>query len=221
MTGYMAELILEDQPVLMFGGGRVARRKLTGLVPAKAHITVVAPHLDPGVAEGVAMGEIQHEAGFYSLARLTRAPRPVLVFAATGDAGLNQIIAAACREQGLLCNSADDPRSSSLLVPAVVRRGKVSVAVSSGGLSPSLSRLLKERIDRWLEGGWGAVADLFGAERARVKESLPVDRVRHRFWRETALALDDEERVDAPDNSSWFAARLDQAKEVSREESGQ
>ncbi|MBF0623339.1 MAG: bifunctional precorrin-2 dehydrogenase/sirohydrochlorin ferrochelatase [Magnetococcales bacterium] len=211
MPHYMAELVLTDQPVLMVGGGRVARRKLAGLQAAGARIRVVAPELDPWIAGQVADGVLDHVPEAFVEAHLEARPRPVLVFAATATATLNRTIAAACRQRGLLCNSADDPEASGFLVPAVVRRGTVTVAVATQGRSPALSRLLKERIEAWLEPGWGPLAGLFGAMRQRVRERLPEGEQRQRFWRATALAAAAEQRFRQEDNHAWFQDRLDRA----------
>ncbi|MEO5370130.1 MAG: bifunctional precorrin-2 dehydrogenase/sirohydrochlorin ferrochelatase [Magnetococcus sp. DMHC-1] len=230
MTHYMAELILTDRPVLMVGGGKVARRKLAGLLASGARVRIVAPELDPWVAERVQAGMIQagqaggagqgvgrhvplvHVADFFQPHHLAGEEPPVLVFAATSDANLNREIARLCQARGLLCNSADDPAVSGFLVAAMVRRGPVVVGVGSGGLSPALARLLKERLDRWLEAGWGQVATLFGSKRDLVKGVLPDGEGRQRFWRETTTALEREGRWDRNDNEPWFLARLEETR---------
>ncbi|MBF0426947.1 MAG: bifunctional precorrin-2 dehydrogenase/sirohydrochlorin ferrochelatase [Magnetococcales bacterium] len=208
MTHYMAELILTGRPVLMIGGGKVARRKLAGLLECGARVRVIAPELDPWIAERVP-AMITHQAEVFDPAHLQDGALPVLVFAATGDARLNREIAFLCQERGLLCNSADDPGVSGFLVAAVVRRGALVIGVGSGGLSPALSRLLKERLDRWLEVGWGGLVRLFGGERDLVRGTLRDPEARQRFWRETALAAERERRYEQADNTAWFRARLE------------
>ena len=208
MVGYMAELTLKGCPVYLIGGGRVAYRKLTGLLPCEPHITVIAPLLHPQVAALVQAGACRHRRVPFSPTVLDDHPRPLLVFAVTDRAPLNRGIAHACRDRGLLCNSADDVESSGFLVPAVVRQGAVTLAVATGGHSPALSRLIKERLQRHLEPGWGALAALFGGMRAHVKERLPEPEVRHAFWRETCLAVERERRFDTLDHTAWFEARL-------------
>ncbi len=211
MVGYMTELILTNRKVLCIGGGQVAWRKMAGLVACGARIEVVAPQLHPELARWQAEGRLFYRAEPFQEALLEEAPRPDLVFAATGEEGLNRRIAQLAAERGLWCNSADDPASSGFLVPAVVRRGVVTVAVTSGGLSPALSRLLKERLDRLLEPGWDHVAQLFGAWRQRVKESLADAAQRQQFWRQTCLALEEENRLQGQDNRAWLEERLQRA----------
>lgn len=210
MVGYVVEMALAGRPVLLIGGGTVALRKLTGLLLAEPRIMVVAPALHPRVAERVRDGCCVHRPERFSPSLLDVSPPPALVFAVTGDAALNQEIARQCAQRGLLCNSADTPESSGFRVPAVVRRGPVTVAVATNGCSPALSRLLKERIEAWLEPGWGTLAALFGAMRTRVKRDLPDARSRHTFWRDTCLAVERERRHEKTDNSRWFEGRMSQ-----------
>ncbi|MBF0402065.1 MAG: bifunctional precorrin-2 dehydrogenase/sirohydrochlorin ferrochelatase [Magnetococcales bacterium] len=218
MVGYMTEMVLEGRPVLCFGGGQVALRKLTGLLPCGAQLTVVAPDLHPQLAKWVQAGQIQHRAEPFVSAQLDLLPRPVLVFAATGQASLNREIAAQAAQRGMLCNSSDDPESSGFLVPAVVRRGPVTVGVSTSGCSPALARLLKERLNFWLEPGWAGLASLFGLVRNRVKLRLPDPVVRQQFWRETCLAVAAERRFERQENDHWLEARIAAAE--SRQDSG-
>ncbi|MBF0462937.1 MAG: bifunctional precorrin-2 dehydrogenase/sirohydrochlorin ferrochelatase [Magnetococcales bacterium] len=208
MVGYMTEMVLTNRPVLCVGGGQVARRKLAGLLPCGPQITVVAPELHPEIGQMVRAGQVRHRAESFAPALLEETPRPVLVFAVTGEAALNREIARQAAQRGLWCNAADDPASSGFLVPAVVRRGPVVVAVSTGGLSPALARLLKERLNVWLEPGWGSLAVLFGAMRERVKQCFADPAARQSFWRETCLAVVRERRFEQGGNDRWLEARL-------------
>ena len=216
MVGYMTEMVLEGRPVLCIGGGQVALRKLSGLLVCGPEITVVAPEWHPGIVALAEAGRIVCRTEPFSPALLEALPRPVLVFAATGEERLNREIARQAAQRDLFCNSADDPESSGFLVPAMVRRGPVVVAVSTGGNSPALARLLKERLEVWLEPGWGSLALLFGALRDRVKRSLPDPVVRQSFWRATCLAVAQERRFERGDHEEWLKARLAETEDRQR-----
>ena len=220
MIGYMAEMVLEGRPVLFFGGGQVALRKLTGLLPCGPCITVVAPELHPQVAKMADAGQCSYRATVFSASLLDDLPVPVLVFAATGAAELNKEIARQCGQRGILCNSADDPKSSSFRVPAVLRRGPVTLAIATNGCSPALSRLLKERLDAWLDPGWGSLAELFGSMRTLVKKTFPDSLVRQTFWRDTCLAVARERRFEKTSNVRWFEERISQANKKIQSGSG-
>ncbi|MBF0161944.1 MAG: bifunctional precorrin-2 dehydrogenase/sirohydrochlorin ferrochelatase [Magnetococcales bacterium] len=211
MVGYLTEMVLEGRPVLCIGGGQVALRKLTGLLPSGPHITVVAPELHPTLAAWVREGKVHHRPVPFTPEVLDEPPPPLLLFAATGQAQINQEIARQARQRGLLCNSADHPGSSGFLVPAVVRRGPVLVGVGTGGCSPALARLLKERLEGWLEPGWGELAVQFAALRERVKRHFPDPARRYAFWRQTALAVAQERRFEQEENGPWLEARLRQS----------
>ncbi|MEO5330967.1 MAG: bifunctional precorrin-2 dehydrogenase/sirohydrochlorin ferrochelatase [Magnetococcus sp. YQC-5] len=214
MNHYMAELVLTGRRVLVIGGGRVARRKIESLLACGAIITVVAPTLDECVAGWVATRQVSHWPECFTQEILAREPRPWLVFATTSESALNQSIAQVCGQSGLLCNSADDPSISGFLVPAIVRRGGVMVAVGTGGQSPALSRLLKERIDGWLEPGWGALAASFGSWRQRVAARIPDALKRQKFWRESALAAAEEKRLGMEQHDDWMQQQLQKYEEA-------
>ena len=208
MVGYMAEMVLKDRRVLFIGGGQVALRKIRGVLPSEPQITVIAPTLHPQLEEMVKSGQCHHKEERFYPELLDYYSMVALVFAVTGEPSLNREIARLCARRGLWCNSADDPESSSFLVPAVVRQGTMTWAVSSGGCSPSLSRLLKERLEMWLEPGWGALAELFGAKRSRIKQIFPNAAERQRFWRDTCLAIVREQQYNKTDHDRWLESRI-------------
>ncbi|MBF0449075.1 MAG: bifunctional precorrin-2 dehydrogenase/sirohydrochlorin ferrochelatase [Magnetococcales bacterium] len=212
MPHYMAELVLTDRPVLLVGGGRVAERKLSGLLTCDAQVFVLSPQLTPAIELLAQQQKIHYIQTEFKVEMLTHHPAYLLVFAATNQKHLNQYIARECAKLGLLCNSADEPDVSGFLVPATIRQGPVTVGIGTEGQSPALSRLLKEQIEVSLSPGWGALARLFGAMRNTVKEQIGAVENRQDFWRQTALAAARENRPEKPDNQAWFDQRLQEAR---------
>ncbi|MBF0195438.1 MAG: bifunctional precorrin-2 dehydrogenase/sirohydrochlorin ferrochelatase [Magnetococcales bacterium] len=208
MSNYMAELILTNREVLLIGGGTVALRKLTGLLITGARVLIVSPKLDPQIAKLVQEKRVEYLNASFGPQLLEHKPRYTLVFAATSIAETNRQIAKICAKEGILCNSADDPKVSGFLVPAMVRRGPITVGVGTKGESPALSRLIKERIDSWLEPGWGELAQLFGFMRSDVKKRINPIKKRQDFWRNTTLAVAKEERFKKTDNKEWLEKRI-------------
>jgi siroheme synthase-like protein len=149
---------------LVVGGGAVAGRKARALLRAGARVTAVSPDFGRG---------------FPRARRLRRAFRAgdvrgmLLVIAATDDSRVNREVHRACRRAGVPVNVVDVPELCTFTVPSVARRGAVTVAVSTGGLSPSLAKALRERIESMLPGGLGRLARAAGARRRRVLRSLP------------------------------------------------
>ena len=172
-------LKLAGQPVLVVGGGEVARRKLELLVSAGADIEVVAPELSASVADF---------AGAKGLRTTVRPFREadvdgrLLVVAATDDRAVNERVFQACSRSRTLVNSVDDGARSTALFPAIVDRGAVAVSISTGGASPTLARRLRERIEAVLPANLGALADYLGSRRERLKARFPDIGVRRRFW---------------------------------------
>lgn len=135
---------LAHQRCLVVGGGTVALRKVEGLVAAGAQVTVVAPEADEGLLTLAASGVVHLEDRAYESRDLDGT---FLVIAATDDRTVNHAVSAGAMSRGLLVNVVDDPDASNFIVPAVVRRGELTVAVSTGGASPALARRLREELE--------------------------------------------------------------------------
>jgi uroporphyrin-III C-methyltransferase/precorrin-2 dehydrogenase/sirohydrochlorin ferrochelatase len=105
-----------------------------------------------------------------------------LVVAATSDGALNERVASAARARHLLCNVVDDAERSSFIVPAVVDRSPLVIAISSGGAAPVLARLARERIETLFDESFGALARLLADWRGRIKRTLPEVAARRRFY---------------------------------------
>ncbi|MBU6316877.1 MAG: bifunctional precorrin-2 dehydrogenase/sirohydrochlorin ferrochelatase [Acidobacteria bacterium] len=137
--GYPVMLELRDVPVLMVGGGQVAARKVEGLVAAGARVTVVAPLVRDEVAAMAAEVRLR---GYDS----SDIDGHRLVMTATDDPAVNRAVAADASALGVWVNSADDPQNCTFILPAITRRGPVTVAVGTDGSSPALARHLRDRI---------------------------------------------------------------------------
>jgi len=157
---YPLFLDLRGRPVLVVGTAGFARRKIERLDSAGARVRLVAPEdWQDSVLDGMR-----------------------LVIAASGDAALDARIAAAADARGLFVNVAGDPSSSTALVPSLVERSPLRVAISSSGDSPVLAHLLAARIEAFLPDTWRMLAALVVRHGSRVAERLPDRRARRRFW---------------------------------------
>jgi len=177
---YPLFLDLDAVPVLVVGGGRVAARKVAGLLEAGGRPTVVAPEARSELETEAAAGRIVLERRPY---RSGEAAAYVLVFSATDDPVVNARVGKDARRGGGWVNIADDFASSTAVVPASVREGQVSVALSTGGSSPLLARRLRERITALVTPGVGRAAARLGELRTEVLARWPHDEARRRrFW---------------------------------------
>jgi siroheme synthase-like protein len=171
---YPVSLDLSNRPCLVVGAGAVAARKALGLLDCGARITVIAPDI----------GEDMQALSSQLEALEPRAFRPGdaagfrLVVTATGDPGVDGAVAAEADAAGVWVNSADDPEHCSFILPAVHREGAVTIAVSTGGLSPALAVWLRNRLAASGGGGLDALAELLNETRRRLQtEGKPSDTV--------------------------------------------
>ncbi|MES2405032.1 MAG: bifunctional precorrin-2 dehydrogenase/sirohydrochlorin ferrochelatase, partial [Pseudomonadota bacterium] len=170
---------LRGRAVLVVGGGVVARRKIEALLEAGAEISVVALQLVPELDAWVRRGNVRHRGTVFEPAHLAGA---WLVIAASGDAVVNRTVADAAAARGIFANVVDDAALSSVHVPARVRRGRLQIAISSGGAAPVLTRRLRERLVAELDDSIAALVDLLARERARIRWRFPQPGKRRRFF---------------------------------------
>jgi siroheme synthase-like protein len=143
MGVYPIVIELEARPCVVIGGGAVAERKVEGLLDVRAQVTVVSPRLSPQLDAWARVGAICHVARAYRPGDLAGF---ALAFVATDDGAVNAAVAAEGRRDGVWVNAADDPVHCDFLLPAVLRRGDLLVAVSTGGGSPALSSRVRDEI---------------------------------------------------------------------------
>ncbi|MFQ2050769.1 siroheme synthase CysG [Aeromonas veronii] len=170
---------LDNKPVLLVGGGEVAERKARLLLDAGAQLTVVAPELDPELAELAANGSIEWLAGEFAPAQLAG---KWLVVAATDRREVNALVYQSANQARIFANVVDDPKRSSFIMPSIIDRSPLMVAISSGGKAPVLARLLREKLEAMLPQHLGAMAAFAGSLRERVKARFASMGERRRFW---------------------------------------
>ncbi|UBO73856.1 siroheme synthase CysG [Aeromonas rivuli] len=170
---------LDNKPVLLVGGGEVAARKTRLLLDAGARLTLVSPALDPELAALAADGEIEWLATEFEPAQLTG---KWLVVAATDRREVNALVYQSANQAGIFANVVDDPKRSSFIMPSIIDRSPLMVAISSGGKAPVLARLLREKLEALLPQHLGAVAAFAGSLRERVKARFPSMGERRQFW---------------------------------------
>jgi uroporphyrin-III C-methyltransferase/precorrin-2 dehydrogenase/sirohydrochlorin ferrochelatase len=171
-------LDIRGQPCLVVGGGEVAARKCTLLLRAGARVTVLAPELNAAFDADLAAGRIAHRAAKFGDEDLEGF---ALAIAATSDDAVNRAVAAAARARRVPVNVVDQPALCSFVLPSIIERAPLVVAVSSGGASPVLARLLRARLESLIPAGYGRLAALAGAFRDRVKARFKPPE-RRRFW---------------------------------------
>jgi uroporphyrin-III C-methyltransferase / precorrin-2 dehydrogenase / sirohydrochlorin ferrochelatase len=179
MEGLPVTLVLKGRRCLVIGGGAVAARKIELLLRAGAAVRVVARTASPEIRALAAAGKVRLSHRLFIPRDLAGA---ALAVAATSDRAVNAAVAAAARKRNIPVNVVDDPALCTVTMPAIVERGPVSVAISTGGASPTLARRLRAEIERAVPRGIGVLADFAGVHRRAVKAALPSAEARRRFW---------------------------------------
>ncbi len=172
-------LTVKDLPCVVIGGGEVATRKVALLLRAGAAVRVIAPVLCPNLAKFHQSGRIEHVARVYQDGDLAGAH---LAFAATDSEQVNHAVAAAGRALRVPVNVVDHPEDGSFIMPSIIDRSPVVAAVSTGGASPVLARLIRSRLESVIPAGYGRLAELAGRFRDRVKQTFADPADRRRFW---------------------------------------
>jgi precorrin-2 dehydrogenase/sirohydrochlorin ferrochelatase len=167
--GYFPVLLdLTGRRCLMVGGGPVAERRIIGLLDAGAQVTVISPRVTPALAALAADGRISLQARHYLAGDLTGVD---LAFVATAAREVNQAVTREARERGVWVNAADDPAHCTFILPALVRRGDLTVAVATGGTSPALSRAIREELETYLTAEYATLAALAAEARREVRSA--------------------------------------------------
>ncbi len=200
MTLYPVTLNVEGWPCLIVGGGAMGFARAQRLHSAGAALVIVSPAFDPEFDRlvGVERRERTFEESDLQGMRLA--------VAATNDSQINDTIARACEEQEILCNVVDGSSRGRFSVPAVVERGSLQVAVSTGGASPALAGAMCAWLEDRLPADTENYVTFLAEARARAKEELHNDAVRSRLARRLASKEGYEtfHRMDEDERQKWL-----------------
>jgi len=179
-------LDVRERLVVVVGGGPVGARKVQLLLQAGARVRVIAPSLVAELREAALSQAIEHVSGRFEL--ITASGKQdvlkgaVAAIAATSESTTNEIVAEAARAAGIPVNVVDDARLSTFIVPAIVDRSPVVVAIGTAGHSPVLARYVRGKIEQLLHPRLGRLADLAGRWRQRVRRAFGRISERRQFW---------------------------------------
>ena len=156
---------LQDRRVLIVGGGSVAEHKVESVIEAGAAVTLVAPELTPELQRLATFGSIEVRKRKFKEGDLEGA---LLVISATDDPAIQEQVAAAARARKIPVNTVDQPRLCDFIVPAIVRRGDVILAISTSGKSPALAAALRAKLDSVVTNDAARAARILGEVRSDV-----------------------------------------------------
>ena len=185
---------------LVVGSGTIAARKADLLLRAGCRLTVIAPVLGEELARLADTCSLVHKTGELSADDLTNC---VVVFGCSQDDSINRKLYDLATVAVILVNVSDKTENCSFIMPAVVDRSPLLIAISSGGTSPLLTRMLKARFETTIPAAYGRLAEFAGSYRDRIKALIPNLTRRRRFW---------ETMISGPVAEHLFSSQLEQAE---------
>jgi len=193
---------LKKRTVLVIGGGEIATRKVQLLLNSGARIRVIAPQISSQLGKLHQHGNIEWLARDYVQGDVDSC---TLVIAATNSRDINKQVALEAQWKNIEVNVVDDPSISSVVLPAIVDRSPLVIAVSSSGGSPVLSRLLRARLESMIPSRYGLLAELAKKFRDQVKQRFSSARERRQFW---------EQILDGPAAEQMLAGHTKAAQRI-------
>ena len=179
MRHFPVFLDLNGRRCLVVGAGAVAARKVQQLLRSSADIVIVAPRAGDEILALAQQGRVRYEEREFLPEDVSGC---ALVISATADKQVNSRVAGAAKADNVPVNVVDNPALCSFIMPSVVDRDPVQIAVSTGGASPVLARLLRVKLETLIPAGYGRLATVVREFRGRVKQRFPEFRQRRRFW---------------------------------------
>ncbi|MEA1989231.1 MAG: siroheme synthase CysG [Pseudomonadota bacterium] len=173
---------IKNQHCLIIGGGAVAARKADLFIKSGAIVTVIAPELKTEMKHHLSHGKIVWQMDSFSEALLENISKPKYVISATDDEAINQAVYHYCQANSIPVNVADQTEYCDFILPAIVDRSPMTIAVSTGGRSPVLARVMKARLETMIPAGFGRLTDLVGRYRQKVKDAIVDLDGRKAFW---------------------------------------
>ena len=165
MSYYPVSLDLKGRFCIVVGGGKVAERKVRGLLACEAEVQVISPQLTPGLTELFRGGRLTWQDRDYRSGDLEGG---FLVIAATDNEQVQQQTYDEAEKRNILINVADVPARCNFILPATVRQGDVTISISTGGKSPALAKQLRQQLEKKFGPEYKTVADILGGLRGEI-----------------------------------------------------
>jgi siroheme synthase-like protein len=167
MGFYPIFLDLSGRRCVVIGGGPVAERRVEGLLASGADLTLISPMVTDRLKKLAAQGAIRHLERAYEPGDLAGYE---LVFVATDDGAVNHAVFSEARSRAIWVNSADDPANCDFILPAAIRRGDLSVAISTGGASPAATRMIREELEKYFTADYARLVQIAGEARRELRK---------------------------------------------------
>ena len=162
---YPVNLNLENKNCLVVGGGEVANRKVKRLLECGANVLVVSPKITVALRSLIRNRRISYRRAHINLRDINRA---FVVIAATGDRRINHLISLYCGKHRILVNVVDSPDECNFVLPSILRRGNLCLTISMDGISPSLSKQIRLKLEKEIGAEYAKFLKIMSVYRARI-----------------------------------------------------
>lgn len=180
MKVYPINLSVENKKCVVVGGGKVAYRKICGLLDAGAQVEVIAPEICAEISKLADEGKINLIREKYSEEKISDG---LILIAATDDVEINRLAAEDAQFKNFLVNVVNDS-AGNFIVPSKILRGDFLLTISTGGTSPAFSKFVREMLEQEFDSNFGEGLKIIAEFRNELKKILPDDESRKNFWRE-------------------------------------
>ena len=191
---------IRQRPCLVIGGGDIALRKINLLIKAQAKVDCLSPLFCEGIANLCKNGNV-------NLIDKSFEPDDIkdyaIIIASTDDSSVNSLISQLAKQAKIPVNVVDSPKLSSFIMPSIVDRSPIIIAVSSAGKAPVLARLIRAKLETVIPSAYGNLAEIAGEYRQKVKNRFANIKDRRAFWESTFSGVIAEK---------VFSGRIDEAK---------
>ncbi len=192
---------IRQRPCLVIGGGDIALRKINLLIKAQAKVDCLSPLFCEGIINLCKNGNV-------NLIDKSFEPDDIkdyaIIIASTDDSSVNSLISQLAKQAKIPVNVVDSPELSSFIMPSIVDRSPIIIAVSSAGKAPVLARLIRAKLETVIPSAYGALAEIAGEYRQKVKDRFSNIKDRRAFWESTFSGVIAEK---------VFSGRIDEAKD--------
>lgn len=191
---YPVFLDLKDKKCIVIGGGKVAERKVTSLIKAKASVTLISPDLTEPLKQMVKVKKIKYIKSHYekSAYKEINFKSAFLVIGATDDSDINRLIFKMVNKGNRLVNIVDSPNECNFIVPSTVQQGDLIISISTGGKSPALAKKIRKQLEAQFGVAYKDFLLLMGELRTKVLAQFPDEKYRNKIFQ----ALVDSELLD-------------------------
>lgn len=180
MNDYPAFIDLKNKKAVVVGGGKVSERKVRSLVKAGASVKIISPVITANLEKLKEKGQVTHIRRNYRKGDLRDA---FVVIAGTSSKEINSGIA---RDAGYLVNVVNSPAEGNYIVPSLVRRGSLSIAISTGGTSPAVSKAVRKEIEGYFGMEFARYLSFIEQVRKKAVKQISDNKKREKFLKSLA-----------------------------------